>query len=814
MANNSELLEGLSAADIELNKEKDLVKTLGITFDVSHDQFSYCLHPSKEICITKSQVLSEIASIYDPIGWIGPVITTAKLFMKSLWLNNLGWSDELTEDMRNDWQEFRDKLSAVNQVKIPRYCVLDNSLEIELHGFCDASIEAYGAVVYVLSRDAQNNSKTSILCSKSRVAPKNQKTLARLELCSAALLAKLMKRYATTLSIKKEFVTLWSDSTIVLSWISIPSNKLQTFVGNRVAAIQELSHEYAWRHIRTDENPADAISRGMQPHEIVNCDLWWDGPSFFKNKKSEWPQSMITINEQDLEVSKEIKKTFLVTESNELFSYIETRFSSLKKLKNVFAYIQRFVSKTRRQRDSNQPESLSVEEKEKAENQIIKIVQRTMYPDEWKILQDKSQVSRKSSLIALAPFIDTSGIIRVGGRLAASPELSFDQKHPIILPPCNFSKLIIRELHNLYLHPTKATMLSIVSQRFWILKAKSAIRKLHHECLRCFRMKPVAAQQFMSDLPEARVKLTTPFVNSAVDYAGYYLIKTGTTRNAPSTKAYVVMFKCMSTGAIHLDVASDLSTKEFLAVMDRFVSRRGLCVELFSDNATCFEGANNHLKKIVLDMKSDVEKYCCDKSIKWKFTTPRSPSAGGIYESGIKSAKHHLNRLFEKTFTFEQFTTILCKIEAVLNSRPLTPMSEDIEDLNVLTPGHFLIGRPLTAMPQKNFLKTPSNRLAHWEELQQIQQKFWNQWYHQYLLQLQKRPVNFREKFQFELGDMVLVKDENLPPLKWLMGRIIKMFPGKDRVVRNVRVKTQHGEKERNVRYLCFLPFIKPESSS
>ena len=261
----------------------------------------------------------------------------------------------------------------------------------------------------------------------------------------------------------------------------------------------------------------------------------------------------------------------------------------------------------------------------------------------------------------------------------------------------------------------------------------------------------------------------------------------------------------MSTGAIHLDIASDLTTQAFIAVLDRFVSRRGLCAELFSDNATYFKGADNALKKILKEMEPAIKQHCAEKMIRWNFTTPRSPSAGGIYESGVKLMKHHLKRVLDRSFTYEKFYTILCKIEAILNSRPIIPLSDDPEDFQALTPGHFLIGRPLTALPEVNHHQK-SSQLSNWNGVQQIQQKFWQLWYREYLHLLQTRPVGFREERKLKLGQLVLLKEDNLPPMKWCLGRICKMFPGKDKVVRNVRVKTQNGEHERNVRQLCPLP--------
>lgn len=249
MSNTHELLTGLPKKDIEVFDDEDnsIAKALGIVYHPIRDDFSYKLKPMKEGVITKASVLSEIASIYDPIGWLGPVILKSKLFMKGLWMMNLKWNEELPADVQHEWNEFREHFHCLNQVRINRHCVISNHVVVELHGFCDASIVAYGAVIYARSHDECGNVQTSLICAKSRVAPKNQKTLARLELCGATLLSKLITRTISILSVTIEEVTLWCDSTIVLSWLAIPSNRLQTFVGNR-----ELSVARAHAHIHME----------------------------------------------------------------------------------------------------------------------------------------------------------------------------------------------------------------------------------------------------------------------------------------------------------------------------------------------------------------------------------------------------------------------------------------------------------------------------------------------------------------------------------------------------------------------------------
>lgn len=242
-SNSSLLLQGLSEnlLDSVDNSEVRVIKTLGIVYSAKDDNFSYNLKSPREGKITKTTVLSEIASIYDPLGWIGPVVLAGKLIMKEVWLHKIDWKEELPDDIKERWIAFRQHLDSINQLRIPRHCFTINQSEIIIHGFADASIVGYGAVVYAFSKDNEGEQKVSILCAKSRVAPTNQKTLARLELNAAVLVSKLVVRVESILTVKANEVILWSDSTIVLNWISMEPARLSTYVGNRSAVVQDLT---------------------------------------------------------------------------------------------------------------------------------------------------------------------------------------------------------------------------------------------------------------------------------------------------------------------------------------------------------------------------------------------------------------------------------------------------------------------------------------------------------------------------------------------------------------------------------------------
>lgn len=329
-----------------------------------------------------------------------------------------------------------------------------------------------------------------------------------------------------------------------------------------------------------------------------------------------------------------------------------------------------------------------------------------------------------------------------------------------------------------------------------------------HKCLICFKCKPTNQPQLMGDLPASRLVPCRPFSRVGVDYAGPIFLKDGTTRTRTLVKGYICIFICLITKAVHIELAGDLSTKTFLNCFKRFVSRRGLCTHVFSDNGANFTGANNDLKRTIRELLDidDFKVYLNQYQIKWRFNCPYTAYQGGIWESAVKSAKYHLVRIIGNShLTYESLNTILCQIESVLNSRPITPLSSDPEDLNPLTPSHFLIGDVLTAVPQLA-ITVADNRLKIYERLQKMFQHFWRRWSTEYLTTLQKRTKWLRSKPNLAVGDLVLIIEDDPYPLHWRTGRITELHPGSDNVVRVVTLKTSSGVTKRGVNKLCKLP--------
>ncbi|XP_062704390.1 uncharacterized protein LOC134286740 [Aedes albopictus] len=358
----------------------------------------------------------------------------------------------------------------------------------------------------------------------------------------------------------------------------------------------------------------------------------------------------------------------------------------------------------------------------RAEISIVRILQQSELHEEIQSIQRGDFPKRMANL---QPFIDDEGLLRVGGRLQNS-KLPFEAKHQLLLPRKHrVTEMLIRKYHEDRLHEGQSGLLAAIRQKFWLTNARSAIRKVIHDCVKCFRTKPRSIQPLMGVLPEARVTEHAPFELTGVDYAGPILVKEGK-RKPKIVKAYISLFVCLSTKAIHLELVSDLTSDAFLAALDRFINRRGLVRKLFSDNGTNFVGALKELRHL-RDMFNDqvernkINDFLIGREVEWEFIPPRSPNFGGLWEAGVKIVKSHLTRtLGNTTLTFEQLSTVLTHIEAIVNSRPLYSTSDDPNDPQPISPAHLMLGRPMEPVIKPSYLDVPANRLTKWQYLNQM----------------------------------------------------------------------------------------------
>ncbi|XP_076231248.1 uncharacterized protein LOC143177269 [Calliopsis andreniformis] len=799
VSNDPRLLSGLSEDQIhpKFFGEIDGIKTLGITWNARQDSINYSVNLPSSKKHTKRTVLSSIAKIFDPLGLLGPITITAKIFMQRLWQLKLDWDESLPTNLHTEWTTYEEELQRLNNVTFERHVAQRMGHRVELHGFCDASERAYSACFFVRSIDKRGHIKSSLLCAKSRVAPLKTVSLARLELCGATLLTSLYVSVREALNCNIDRVCLWTDSTIVLNWLQRPPGTLKTFVANRVAEIQTKTEVSIWRHIRSNDNPADLSSRGITASRFLTNKLWYCGPNWLTSVESDWPESVF---ESSSDVPESRKITCLAT-STETSDQIFNRFSCIVKLRRIIAYCFRF-----RNRKTG---PLTIDEIRNANDCIIRTVQASTFSSDIQNLKANTELHPKSKLLSLHPFLDDKGILRVGGRLRNS-NLPFSQKHPILLPKNNhITELIIRRAHVQNYHAGITSTLYTVRLQYWPIDGKNITRKIVRHCVKCFRVNPPTVNYVMGNLPANRITEARPFHNCGVDYCGPFYMKEKRYRNRTRIKIYVAVFICFATKAIHLEVVSDLTTEAFLAALKRFIARRGICRNVYSDNGSNFIGAQNELTALHETLRDDkgMRRFLDEKEISWHFMPALSPHFGGLWEAAVKSFKHHLKRVVgEELFTYEQFITFVTEIEAILNSRPLTPLSSDPNDPVALTPGHFLIGASLTSLPEADFTSTPTNRLSNWQHIQKVKQDFWSRWYKEYINHLNVRHKWTKGSHEIKMGTIVVLKDDHLPPLQWNLGRIIEVHPGEDGIIRTVTVQTSTGIYRRNVKRLAPLP--------
>lgn len=827
VSNNQNILKAIPSdhhgVPLQFSPNNELsCNVLGIKWLPEMDSFSYTVTiPS--LPPTKRSVLSAIAQLFDPMGWITPATFWAKAFMQVLWTKGLNWDDSLPVDLSSQWTLFIKELPLISDLQIPRHIDTYQAKNIQLHGFCDASESGYCALVILRVEKDDNQITTSLLISKSRVAPLKRLSLPRLELCGAHLLSKLIHycvtRLSAYLSINEVFA--WCDSTITLSWIHTPAYRLKTFVSNRVAEIQETTSPIMWTHISSEQNPADCGSRGLLPSLLVNHPLWWKGPNWLQRSQLCWPTSTFKSTSSDsLPELKPIQPAALTT-TNKSPLEILSRFSSWTMLRHVIAYVLRFINccRTKIYLKQLKPESipqeivsstlsrLSLQEIDHATIRILRLVQQESFSNEISALQ-KSQAT-SLPLQRLSPFLDKDGLLRVGGRLS-NALLNFNSKHPVLLPKQHVvTNLIIDYYHILFLHCGPQMLQSLISQKYWILSARSKIRSRIFLCLQCYRFKPKITAPLMADLPASRVLPSRAFEASAVDFAGPFNVKLHPLRRSQHSKVYLCLFICMATKAIHLEVVTDLTSDAFLASLTRFISRRGRVKTLHLDNATNFVGAARQLQKTaetILKLEP-IHTWLIDNEITFHFIPPRTPHFGGLWERAVQSAKYHLRRVIgDQVLTLEEFITLTSRVEAMLNSRPITPLSSDPGELEALTPGHFLTCGPPAILPETDQTAIPTNRLKRWQLVQSFAQNIWKRWQRDYLHTLQNRPKWATPQKHIKLDDLVLLHEDNVPPLQWKMGRVTALFPGKDNVPRVAEIKTATGVFKRPVIKLSLLP--------
>ncbi|XP_071057554.1 uncharacterized protein [Onthophagus taurus] len=397
--NKPELLQSIpislrAQADREI-AEDWLTKSLGVYWAPLTDTFRFQVNVIINENPTKRHILSEVAKLFDPLGWLAPVVIKAKILIQELWLQELEWDQSVPDQVKHPWLQFQEELKALEEINLPRWIKTRKGSKVELHGFCDASEKAYGAVIYARCPNENGKITSTLVIAKSKVAPARTKsTLPRLELCAAVLLARLFKRTTRTLKLDQETpLFAWSDSTITLAWIKGDPAKWKTFVTNRVVEINNTISKEHWRHVSGEENPADIISRGIHPEKLVQHQVWWNGPSWLLKERC-WPQQEEIENTNE---EMKIPRIIACVKAIEIPKEYE-RFSSLTKMIRVLSYYRRFITNCSNKAKEHGP--LTVHEMNKTLNAIIIEIQNRTFEMEIKSLRKNNQIKKVYFVLA------------------------------------------------------------------------------------------------------------------------------------------------------------------------------------------------------------------------------------------------------------------------------------------------------------------------------------------------------------------------------------------------------------------------------
>lgn len=784
----SQLAKGVHSLDLDLDQLPS-ERALGLLWNTETDCFQFEIGISQKPS-TRRGLLSIVSSVYDPLGFVSPFILGGKRLFQELCRQGLGWDDPMPQEIEEQWGRWLADLPTLKSLHIPR-CLQPPDFDIataQLHHFADASEYAYGAVSYIRLVSSSGQVHCTFMLSKARLAPLKSTTIPRLELAAAVEAVKLDQTLQRELQIPILDSVFWSDSMIVMWYLQNEEKRFQTYVANRVSLIREHSTPQQWRHIPSELNPADDASRGLSAQEIVQTPRWIQGPEFLFEPPRAWPQQP-DFKCSDLEAKAEIKhspKAYTTVPTVDTIGQLLQQYSSWYRLKKAVAWILRFKNHLMGQTSTG---NLSLTEVQEAEQAILAHVQKNMSPED-------------NNLKKLMPYRSQEGILCVGGRLSKS-SLPADSKHPWILPTHHHvTTLIIRHYHTLTGHAGSERILADTREKYWIIKGRVAVRKVLSRCITCKKLRARPEPQLMADLPPDRLTPAPPFSRVGIDYFGPFMVK----RARSELKRYGCVFTCLVTRAIHIEVAQSMDTDAFINALQRFIARRGEPRLIRSDNGTNFVGAQLELQRALKEWnQAKIQDFLHQRDIEWVFNPPAASHMGGVWERQIRTIRNILRGLAnQQMLDDEALTTLMCLAESIVNSRPITKVSDDARDPTPLTPNHLLLLRSGPTLPPGLFVKQDMYK-RRWRQVQYLADIFWKRWLAEYLPALQERQKWLVPKRNLQKGDLVMILYENTPRQQWPLGLIVHTHPGSDGYVRSVSVKTQSGIYDRPVDKICLL---------
>ena len=537
------------------------------------------------------------------------------------------------------------------------------------------------------------------------------------------------------------------------------------------------------------DNPADLGSRGVWASELRRSEPWWEGPKWLSGPADGWPATRIAKTpESEEEEKRTVIMAVQVREQRDISAVIEVeRFSGLLNLIKVTAWVRRFIHNARAMSKGLQKLSgrLAREELGAAEKDWIKSAQMKL----------KNQ-DNFDQLVSKLGLIEEAELLRCKGRLCNS-DLGVEASKPVIIPRHHkLTDLIVLDCHRKVHHSGVRATLAELRSRFWVPKGRQVVKGLLGKCVACKKQEGRAykAPQ-VADLPGFRVKQAEPFSKVGIDFAGPLYFKKGA---GNMEKAYVALFSCCVTRALHLDLVRDLKAPTFRRCLRRFAARRGSPSLVVSDNGKTFKATEKAVKELY--NHPEVRAYLEANRMNWRFNLERAPWWGGFFERMVGCVKRCLKKtLGTARLSYDEMLTALIEVESTLNNRPLTYNYEEPEE-EPLTPSHLIYGRRINTMPDEVVESADDRQIDHNARFRYLSVKlahFWNRWRREYLADLREYHNNKSGSGgrSVEIGDVVIVSEEESRRNKWKMGVVESLVRGRDDVVRGAVVRVAKGGK-------------------
>jgi len=746
---------------------------LGVKWNPAKDILSIKI-PESSVINTKRSLASYLCSIFDPLGFLLPFSNQFKMLLQQCWLIKASWDEALPENICKEISKLLHDAKILQSFSVSRWLGFsEGCTNVHLCVFGDASTSCYSTCAYIYF-DIENETRSSFLCAKSRIASKKQHTVPRLELLAALITARLAN------SIESIFphdffsrVMCFSDSQVVLGWIRNKTKTYKPFIMNRLLEIRRLSDTESWHYVPSESNPADLATRKVSVRCWFKNNLWWKGPDVKKVLSATAPA---TKDDQQ-------EVTQMQTTTSKLVQLMDfNRFSNYRRLLNTMMYVLKFVNY---QWSSNKLQD--------SENKVIQLVQAECFSEEINRLSQNAPINRSSKLSTLQPFMDEKGILRSKGRLQDS-EQSYSIKHPIILPKNHYvTQLLVRHYHDTNIHAGVSTLVTILRQKYWILQCRRVCKTIIHNCITCKKQRLTHCSEEFAPLPPERVRQFSlhPFEFTGLDYLGPIV----TLNN--HKKLYILLLTCMQTRAIHLECTTSLNLTDLCNALTRFFSRRGVPPQLRSDNAKTFKAASLQLSS---------------PRLLWVFNIEAAPWTGGCWERLVRSVKTCLRTsLLNFKKDYPDIEALVCYCEYVINSRPLTYSTGNDESVLPLCPNNFT--HPCYhADTDCNSNQTHHTIIKSMQCNRNIIHNFWKRWQREYITYLNKNPSAKRGP-EIKIGDIMVLNEGPIKTTRSLV-KVVDLIYSRDNKVRAVKILHNRKIKQRPIKLLHSLELPMLEVAS